>query len=92
MAGSAVGITTDKRAPGFWMQVIEEGLRSNGGAARTVQVVAWIETHIELTAPERVPTSHGKSPSFHLVVKDEMHKLSQDGRLRRPRPGVFALP
>jgi hypothetical protein len=31
---------TDKRAPGFWKEGIEEALRSNGGAARTVQVVA----------------------------------------------------
>jgi hypothetical protein len=77
----------------FWTEHIEDALRSYGGAARVEQVLTWIETHVALTERERMrPASRRSRPAFQLIVKGELHRLSQDGRLRRPTPGTYALP
>jgi hypothetical protein len=82
----------EERPLDFWTEHIEDALRSYGGAARVTQVLTWIETHVALTERERLPVSGRSRPVFQLIVKGELHRLSQDGRLRRPAPGTYALP
>ncbi len=80
------------RYRGFWPKTIVAALQSFGGEALLVDVYAWIEANVPLTAHELEESPHQGRPYYVNTVRGLASDMADKGDLVRVRPGLYRLP